>query len=251
MSTTSRPVPLWASATPSEMPIWVAVPSALPGCRYGRSKSQSLERPLLQRVRGEHPVLVLDGLPDLERQPAGRRSATASQSCPRLLAATRPGRIVAQADVGPRAAAMRASRPTSCRRTSRRPARSAPGPPATVSARIESSVSWIAPVVHRPAAELEVAEADLDELAVRRAVRDSMRRVALSRRVVGPLEVAHVQRQHAGPRRSRTSVWVMFSGWRGREVQARVAVDDRDRQPLGQAHQRVERPRDRGPGTRP
>ena len=31
-----------ASATPSEMPIWVEVPSSTPGWRYGLSKSQSL-----------------------------------------------------------------------------------------------------------------------------------------------------------------------------------------------------------------
>ncbi len=38
-STTSRPLPRWASATPSDSPIWVAVPRLLPGWRYGRSRS--------------------------------------------------------------------------------------------------------------------------------------------------------------------------------------------------------------------
>ena len=62
-------MPLCASATPSEMPICVDGAELDAGMAIGLVEVPELAHLLLEIVGGEHPVLVLDHVPDFDREP--------------------------------------------------------------------------------------------------------------------------------------------------------------------------------------
>ena len=56
----SFPVPLYARATPMDIPICVPVPSSRPTMTIGLVEVPNLVHPFFQRVGGEHPVFIFD-----------------------------------------------------------------------------------------------------------------------------------------------------------------------------------------------
>ena len=146
-------MPLCASATPSEMPICVAVPRLRPGRPVGAVEGPELWRPAVAGARGQHPVVGFDeladrldelrrrdttrGVGDLGGQPPGCASASVAALRQHTFATASlrrcPRRDCDMLQQLPAA-------PSTCRRPPARPARtSCRSPPTTTRSRCRRS----------------------------------------------------------------------------------------------------------------
>ncbi len=167
MSTTSRPRAAMGERDAERDADLRAGAERAAGMAIGLIEIPQLERPVLQRAGGQHPVLGLDHVPyfvgearqrDRRRIPVLRATASAhlanSASCARR--DLRRARRCAAPSAG------------SLRRCASGTARSAPESRSAVSPSTRRRQSGMRVIVHRPFADADVAEADLDQFAMRR-----------------------------------------------------------------------------------
>ena len=159
----ARSLSLCASATPSEMPICVEVPSSTPGMAVGLVEVPQLAHPCLRSLAVSTQSSFLIDLPDFHARAARSVIGEASQFLRASSCHLRPDLVVALADRGLRSA-MRAARLGVAGDALAADAGQFGDAERGVAERAHRARLHAA-IVHRPFADADLGEADLDEIA--------------------------------------------------------------------------------------